>query len=85
MYVKAIGRLSYLVLYLIFWHMFFGTKSKGREVTDDSSWMWHGSLAWDSMTIHEGLVFDPHTIQLVGFGKDALEPNVILSESNRLG
>jgi hypothetical protein len=54
-------------------------------VIDDGSWMWHGSLAWDSMTIHEGLVFVPNTMQLVGFGKDALEPNVILSEFNRLG
>jgi hypothetical protein len=36
------------------------------------------------MTKHEGLVFDPHTIMqlIVGFGKDALEPNVILSEFN---
>jgi hypothetical protein len=47
--------------------------------------MWHGSLAWDSMAIHEGFVFVPHTMQLVGFGKDALEPNVILYEFNRLG
>jgi hypothetical protein len=37
------------------------------------------------MIKHEGLVFDPHTMQLVGFGKDALEPNFIFSEFNRLG
>jgi hypothetical protein len=60
-------------------------KIKDREMSDDGSWIWHGSLAWDSMTIQYGLVFDPHTMQLVGFGKDALEPSVILSESNRLG
>jgi hypothetical protein len=54
-------------------------------VTDDGSWIWNGSLAWDSMTKHEALNFDPHTMQLVGFGKDSLETNVILSEFNRLG
>jgi hypothetical protein len=54
-------------------------KSKGREVIDDGIWMGHGSLAWDSMTIYKGLVFYPHTMQLVVCCKDVLEPNVILS------
>lgn len=44
------------------------------------AWERHGSLAFDAMTIKEGLLFDFHTLNLVGVAHDAFEHDVLAME-----
>lgn len=61
-------------------------KDKGRRgALSQYAWQCHGSLAFDSMIIKEGLCFNHHTLTLVGYAKDAFQDNVILSELNAWG
>ena len=47
-------------------------------VPDD--WRRHGTLSWDSMAVKEKIVFNVHTMRIVGFAHDAFDIDIIKKE-----
>ena len=50
----------------------------------EKDWRRHGVLAWDSMSVKEGVVFNPHSMRIVGFASDAFDLDVIKREMAKL-
>ena len=40
---------------------------------DEMVWLRYGILGWDSMTVKEKVVFNMHSMRLIGFTKEAFD------------
>jgi hypothetical protein len=55
-------------------------KQEDNLPSDYVSWLWYGTLAFDSKKIKEKVMLDLITGEIVGFSQDAFELDIILEE-----